>query len=320
MLPSTTMLPNTTMTTPDRVENGATTNGPDGPSGAVESVERIPGLLAPEEYVEQAYFYRILSERLPQNIPIQDLLEHAKDELLSTTNLPMAIDFFLAEVRHRGTIATAMTRLPHYFTPFQTYVMASAEDEKGRFDMRVAVEVLRKEAEFRQGNPTRPAAFLYQFEVLARNRLQYERGLDAIADDPIFDSAWRDWIRTVRRQLGLVDFADMVYVRSAYFKRRADDATEKDKPVLFGAKEGRIAKANRKKDPLFLFAALQRQLNYPAVPRQKPIDQTADLVPQLLKRIERLEMRFKFMEEEQRKGAVDLSKFYAHPGVEPPTT
>jgi hypothetical protein len=26
------------------------------------------------------------------------------------------------------------------------------------------------------------------------------------------------------------------------------------------------------------------------------------------------------MEEEQRKGAVDLSKFYAHPGVEPPST
>jgi len=287
-------------------------------TSAVQPAERLPGLLAVEEYVEQAYFYRLLSERLPQNIPIQDLLEHAKEELLSTTNLPLAIDFFLSEVRHRGTIATAMARLGHYFTPFQTYVVASAEDEQGRFDIRVAVEILRKEAEFRQGNPSRPAAFLYQFETLARNRLHYERGLDAVAEDPIYDPAWREWIRTVRRQLGLVDFADMVYVRSAYFKRRADDAAEEDKPVLFGAKEGKIARANRRKDPLFLFAALQRQLNYPAVPRQKPIDQNTNLLPQMVKRIERLETRLKFMEEEQRKGAVDLSKFYAHPGVEPP--
>jgi hypothetical protein len=241
-------------------------------------------------------------------------------ELLSTTKLPMAIDFFLSEVRHQGTMASAMSRLGHYFTPFQTYLVASAEDELGRFDMRVAVEILHREAEFRQGNPTRPAAFLFQFEVLARNRLQYERGLDAIAEDPIYDEPWRDWIRTVRRQLGLVDFADMVYVRSAHFVRREDDESEADKPVLFGAKEGQIAKANRRKDPLFLFAALQRQLNYPAVPRQKPVDSTADLVPKMLKRIERLELRLKFMEEEQRKGAVDLSKFYAHPGVEPPST
>ena len=33
-------------------------------------------------------------------------------------------------------------------------------------------------------------------------------------------------------------------------------------PVLFGAQEGRIAKAHRGKDPLFLFAALQRHLQH----------------------------------------------------------
>jgi hypothetical protein len=308
-----------------------------------EPAERIPGLLATEEYVEQAYFYRILSERLSQNVPLQELLAHAKEELLSTTKLPMAIDFFLSEVRHNGTMATAMARLDHYFTPFQTYVIASAEDDHGRFDMRVAVEILRKEAEFRQGTPSRPATFLFQFEVLARNRLRYESGLDAISQDPIYDTPWRNWIQTVRRQLGLVDFADMVYVRSAYFVQRSakraasqsalgllprpvgeespalEPELEKDvEAVLFGEKEGKIALANRRKDPLFLFAALQRQLNYPAVPRPKPIDETIHRIPILEKRVERLETRLKFMEEEQRKGAIDLSKFYSHPGVEPP--
>ena len=31
---------------------------------------------------------------------MQDLLEQAKQELLSTTRLPMAVDFLLAELRH----------------------------------------------------------------------------------------------------------------------------------------------------------------------------------------------------------------------------
>ena len=34
---------------------------------------------------------------------------------------------------------------------------------------------------------------------------------------------------------------------------------------LFGEKEGKIAKASRGRDPLYLFAALQRQLGYPEV-------------------------------------------------------
>ena len=37
--------------------------------------------------------------------------------------------------------------------------------------------------------------------------------------------------------------------------------------MLFGEKEGRIAMANRRKDPLYLFSALQRHLGYPSVPR-----------------------------------------------------
>ncbi len=108
----------------------------------------------------------------------------------------------------------------------------------------------------------------------------------------------------------------MVYVRSEQFVkdrlRKNPDAEPLSKPVLFGEKEGRIAWANRGKDPLLLFAALHRQLGYPSIPKLEPLDQTPLLLPQLLRRVERMESRIKLLEEEQ-KGGIDLSKFY-NPG------
>jgi hypothetical protein len=82
--------------------------------------------------------------------------------------------------------------------------------------------------------------------------------------------------------------------------------------VLFGEREGRIALANRRKDPLFLFSSLQRQLDYPAVPRSKAADKEQTLLPQLARRLEQLETRLKILEEEQR-GGLDLTQFYERP-------
>ena len=82
--------------------------------------------------------------------------------------------------------------------------------------------------------------------------------------------------------------------------------------MLFGEREGRIALANRQKDPLYLFSSLHRQLGYPEVPRVKPADKEQALLPQLARRLEQLEMRLKIMEEEQR-GGIDLTKFYERP-------
>ena len=52
-------------------------------------------LLPQEEYVEQAYLFSSLSERLKTNEPVQVLLHHIKQELLATTKLPMAVDYML---------------------------------------------------------------------------------------------------------------------------------------------------------------------------------------------------------------------------------
>src|SRR5690606_32337950 len=105
---------------------------------------------------------------------------------------------------------------------------------------------------------------------------------------------WREWILTVRRQIGLIDFADLVYVRSQLYveqqtKRQDFNDPSEFKPVLFGEGEGRIALANRRKDPLLFFSALQRQLGYPAVPKPKPVDDVREKTEQLARRVERLE-------------------------------
>lgn len=266
--------------------------------------------LDPEEYIEQAYLFRSLAERLPENQTVQDLLQQIRHELLTTTRLPMAIDFLLAELKHAGTMASAMARLPHYFAPFQTYVIREAESETGRFDMRIAVDILRFEAEYRSRSPRPQGLFLFQLECLCRNRLKYDPGLSAMAEDPLYDDNWKEWLYVVRAQMGLVDFAELIYVRSEYFwnARAGEDATP-DRPILFDAKEGRIAWANRGKDPVFLFLALQRHLGYPAVPRPKKVDQTPNLIPLLQNKIDRLETRLKLLEEDA-KGGIDITRFY----------
>jgi hypothetical protein len=275
-------------------------------------------MLAREEYIEQSYLFRIIGERLPDNIPLQELLEQTKQEVLATTKLPMAIDFLLGELRHLGVMGPAMRRLKHYFSPFQAYLVEEAENDRGRFDLRMAVEILRSEAAYRAEAPTRQGLFLFQFETLCRHRLKYDPGLLAIAQDLMFDDAWRTWILQVRRQIGMVEFGDLLYVSSDYYDMQQSHKNNDGDPTprvsrLFGEKEGRIALANRHKDPLFLFAALQRQLGYPVVPRPKPIDASAALIPQLGRRLERLEARLKLVEEEQKGGAIDITKFYGKP-------
>ena len=278
-----------------------------------------------EEYIEQAHLFSVLGERLRENHPAQEVLGMVREEILATTKLPMAVDFMAAELRHLGAFSTAMERLTHYFTPFQCFVMGEAENDVRRFDLRVGWEILAREAAYRAEGATRQGLFLYQLEVLSRNRLGYDAGLDAVARDPAYDESWRTWIQTVRRQIGIVDLADLIFVRSEFYhERRASDqgggaaeaqqlaaeAAAQGFAPLFGRQEGRIAWANRGKDSLLLFAALHRQLGYPEAPKPKPEDPEQRLLPSLARRVEQLESRLKLVEEEQR-GGLNLERFYA---------
>ncbi len=270
-----------------------------------------------EEYVEQEHFFRVLRERSAANVPVQDALAQVRDEILATTNLPFAIDFLRTEALHGGRLSVAMERIPHYFTPFQTFVITNAEADTTKFDMPTGLLVLERLAGFMANRPSRSGLFIYQFECISRNRLGYDAGLRAVAADPYYDEPWSDWIRRIAGRLGVADFADLVYYRSEEHvedvRRRAQNPDWQPETILlFGRSEGRIARANRGKDPLYMFAALQRQLGYPRVPKARP--KAADKLPPAVEgRLQRLEKRITLLEAETKGQGIDLTEFMKKP-------
>ncbi|MEM9701867.1 MAG: hypothetical protein AAF907_05430, partial [Planctomycetota bacterium] len=210
------------------------------------------------------------------------------------------------------------------------------EDDRTKFDSTTAFLILERLAGYMTGDrpirsdarestargteraPSPRGLFLYQFETLARSRLGYSDGLTAVAADPFFDETWAGWIKTLRRVIGEVDFAELLFRRSGWFlelKRRSDGNREATVPfeLLFGEAEGRIAWANRGKDPLYLFAALQRQLGYPEVPRPERKPPESDVPPAVQAQLHKLEQRLRFLEAEQ-KGGLNLDEFAVRPG------
>ncbi len=280
-----------------------------------------PTLLDREEYIEQAYFFRVFRQRIEENLSSQEVLAGLSEEILATTNLPKAIGVMRGELRQTGRFSSGMAYLPHYFTPFQTFVMSRAEDDQSRFDSRIALEILEKEAEYRAGTAEPPALFMYQFECVARNRLGYDHGMQAVAADPLYNDDWRDWICKLPRLLGAHDFAELIYRRSQHrvdeHRRRTNQPDyEPTSSVLFGPQEGRIARAHVGKDPLYMFAALQRQLGYPRVPRPTPTRTTPLFDPAVEMRFQRLEARLALLEQEA-KGGLDLTKLLPNADFKP---
>lgn len=276
-------------------------------------------LLDREEYIEQAYFFRVLRERIACNLATQEILERIHEEILSSTRLPYAIQFLATELKHSGLLSSGLARLPHYFTSFQTFLVRQTEDESQRCPVATALLVLEREAQYRAGQPTPSGLFVFQFEILSRNRLGYDEGLRSMAADPLYDANWREYLEFVRRQVGDVDFADLIYLRSDLYvadERGRAGIYEPPVPPLFGLKEGRIARASRGRDPLHLFAALQRQLGYPEVPRPTTPDDTASKLLALGAKLREVEMRLQVLDGEVR-GQLDLSPFLQRPDLPP---
>ena len=192
----------------------------------------------------------------------------------------MAVQFLATELKHTGLLASGFARLPHYFTPFQAFVVRQAEEERLRFTMATALLVLEREAAYKADDADRRRGCSSTSSRRSpATGSATTTGCGAMAADPFYDADWQEYIDLVRRQVGAIDFADLVYVRSELYvtdQRRTNPAYEPPVPPLFGEKEGKIAKASRGRDPLFLFAALQRQLGYPEVPRPKPRDDLDD--------------------------------------------
>ena len=73
-------------------------------------------------------------------------------------------------------------------------------------------------------------------------------------------------------------------------------------------KEGKIAKASRGREPVYLFAALQRQLGYPEVPKPNQRDDLKTKLDVITTKLKELEQRLRLAEGEIR-GSIDLSQF-----------
>jgi hypothetical protein len=264
-----------------------------------------------EEYVEQTYLFHTVRERLTENLPVQDILLAAHDELLTTTRLPYAVQFLVTELKHSGLLGNGFAKLPHYFTPFQAFVVAQAEAARQKFEMGTAFLVLEREAGYKAAGVTPAGLFVYQLETITRNRLGYGPGLDAMAADPHYDEVWRGYVGFVRRQMGVIDVGELVYLRSELHVadvRRTNPGYEPPVAPVFGAKEGRIGKASRGREPVYLFAALQRQLGYPEVPKPNQRDDLKTKLDVITGKLKELEQRLRLAEGEIR-GSVDLSQF-----------
>src|SRR5204863_9930924 len=122
--------------------------------------------------------------------------------ILSTTRLPFAIQFLATELKHAGLLSSGFTRLLHYFTAFQAFVVQQTEEEGKRFNIDSALLILEREAGYRAAAVTCPGLFVYQFETLSRNRLGYDAGLEAMIADPFYDNDWRVFLQMVRQNVG----------------------------------------------------------------------------------------------------------------------
>src|SRR5437773_6264238 len=244
-------------------------------------------------------------------MPAQDVLARVHEEILATTRLPLAIQFLGTELKHTGLLSSGFARLTHYFTPFQAYIIGQTEEEKKRFSLEIGLVILEREAAYRAAQVTPQGLFVYQFEALSRNRLGYDAGIEAMIGDPFYDADWRTFLQMVRQQVGVVDFGVLIYLRSELYvteQRREKPEYQPPLPPLFGAKEGKIARANRGRDPLYLFAALQRQLGYPQVPYRKPMHNPLAQLPTILAKLREMEQRLKLLETEARDRATSAFK------------
>ena len=273
------------------------------------------GMLSREEYVEQAYFFQTLRERMQQDMATQDLLDAIGQEILATTMLPLAVQFMADELRLTGGFATAMARLPHYFTPFQSYVVREAEKADGRFDFRIALEVLQREVDIAPG---RLAAGHLSLPV--RGALPQPARLRSGARG-------RGRRSDLRRRLAGVDPDGPPPGRVGGFRRHD---LRPQRAVSQAAQEGREAdplrregRPDRAGQPAqgslvsVLRPAAPPGLSHRAASR--PEDTQRYALPALERRLDRLETRLRLLEEDMR-GGINLPRFYVEKPEKPGPT
>ena len=110
---------------------------------------RLLFMLEREEYIEQAYLFKALGERMRENMATQDLLLWIKEEILSTTRLPMAMDFLAAELKLQGRLPRRWRSWRIISRRFKPMWLARRKTNGAKFDISVALKILEREARYR---------------------------------------------------------------------------------------------------------------------------------------------------------------------------
>ena len=122
-----------------------------------------------------------------------------------------------------------------------------------RFSMEQALLILEREAKYKSENPARrPVHFPVRVSVAKPAGLHPGTGA-AMSADPLYTEDWRDYILMLQTRLGDVDFAKPHPSYYAHFvkeRRKTNPEFEPKYPTLFGEREGKIARANRGRDPV----------------------------------------------------------------------
>ena len=134
--------------------------------------------------------------------------------------------------------------------------------------------------------------------------------------DPFYDPDWRDFLALVQapdrrgrfRRYRVFALA-VLCAGSAVVGRLCSAGL-----AIVWREGGQDRQGQSRPRPLYLFAALQRQLGYPEVPRSKPKDDVGSRIEALKVKIRELETRLKLVEGEVQ-GRVDLSEFLAKPDL-----
>ena len=121
--------------------------------------------------------------------------------------------------------------------------------------------------------------------------------------DPSYDAVKREYVDTVRRQIGLVDFPDLIFLRSDYYVELCNGGRIRNTQPRWGAAFRRLVQARKRtltagRDPLYPFAAAQRQLGYPEVPRPKPRRHGFGRSRRCRRKLREMDLRIKLMESE----------------------
>ena len=151
-------------------------------------------MLDREEYIEQAYLFRVFAERIAAGIAAQEALVSIGQEVLATSKLPMAIDYLVGELKLVGTLSTAMVRLPPLLHRLPDLRDATGRGGGGPVRHADGAGDARARGDLPRRGGDAAGAVLLPLRVPVAEPPRLRPRPRRVAADDIFDADWKAWI------------------------------------------------------------------------------------------------------------------------------